>query len=65
MIAKSLALLLSDLSVTTSHARPHVPNDNPYSEAQYKAMKYRPDYPDRFGALKDARTCITTHQFQV
>ena len=56
MIAKSLALLLSDLGVTKSHARPHVPNDNPYSEAQYKTMKYRPDYPDRFGALEDART---------
>ena len=56
MIAKSLALLLSDLGVTKSHARPHVPNDNPYSEAQYKTMKYRPDYPDRFGALEDARS---------
>ena len=55
MTAKSLALLLSDLGVTKSHARPHVPNDNPYSEAQFKTMKYRPDYPDRFGALEDAR----------
>ncbi len=55
MIAKSLALLLSDLGVTKSHARPHVPNDNPYSEAQYKTMKYRPDYPDRFGCPEDVR----------
>ena len=55
MTAKSLALLLSDLGVTKSHARPHVPNDNPYSEAQFKTMKYRPDYPDRFGAIQDAR----------
>ncbi len=55
MTAKSLALLLSDLGVTKSHARPHVPNDNPYSEAQFKTMKYRPDYPDRFGALQDIR----------
>jgi putative transposase len=56
MISKSHLLLLSDLGVTKSHARPHVPNNNPYSEAQYKTMKYRPDYPDRFGALQDART---------
>ena len=55
MTAKSLALLLSDLGVTKSHARPHVPNDNPYSEAQFKTMKYRPDYPDRFGAVEDGR----------
>lgn len=55
MTAKSLALLLSDLGVTKSHARPHVPNDNPYSEAQFKTMKYRPDYPDRFGEIQDVR----------
>lgn len=55
MTAKSLALLLSDLGVTQSHARPHVPDDNPYSEAQFKTMKYRPDYPDRFGGPEDAR----------
>ncbi len=41
MTARSLALLLSDLGVTKSHARPHVPDDNPYSEAQFKTMKYR------------------------
>ena len=56
MIAKNLALLLSDLGVTKSHSRPHVPDDNPYSEAQFKTMKYRPDYPDRFGALEDSRS---------
>lgn len=55
MIAKSLALLLSDLGVTKSHARPHVPNDNPFSEAHFKTMKYRPDYPDRFGSPEDVR----------
>jgi putative transposase len=55
MTAKSLALLLSDLGVTKSHARPHVPDDNPYSEAQFKTMKYRPDYPDRFGCPEDVR----------
>ena len=52
MTARSLALLLSDLGVTKSHARPHVPDDNPFSEAQFKTMKYRSDYPDRLGCLK-------------
>jgi len=55
MISKSVALLLSDLGVTKTHSRPHVSNDNPYSEAQFKTLKYRPDYPDRFGAIQDAR----------
>lgn len=55
MIAKSVALLLADLGVNKSHARPHVPDDNPFSEAQFKTLKYRPDYPDRFGSLADAR----------
>jgi putative transposase len=55
MISKPLALLLSDLGVTKSHSRPRVSNDNPYSEAQFKTMKYRPDYPEFFGSLLDAR----------
>jgi putative transposase len=55
MIAKPIALLLADLGVTKSHSRPHVANDNPYSEAQFKTLKYRPDYPERFGSLQDAR----------
>lgn len=55
MLAKPLALLLADLGVTQSHSRPHVSNDNPFSEAQFKTMKYRPDYPDRFGSPADAR----------
>lgn len=55
MTARSLALLLSDLGVTKSHSRPHVPDDNPYSEAQFKTMKYRPNYPDRFGCPEDVR----------
>lgn len=55
MIAKSLALLMADLGVNKSHSRPHNSNDNPYSEAQFKTMKYRPDYPDRFGSQPDAR----------
>lgn len=55
MISKTVALLLADLGVTKSHARPRISNDNPYSEAQFKTLKYRPDYPDRFGSLQDAR----------
>jgi putative transposase len=56
MTSKTVALLLADLGVTKTHSRPHVSNDNPYSEAQFKTMKYRPDYPTRFGCLQDART---------
>ena len=56
MIAKSVAQLLIDLDVVKSHSRPHVSDDNPYSEAQFKTLKYRPDYPERFGCLVDART---------
>jgi putative transposase len=55
MTSKSVALLLADLGVTKTHSRPHVSNDNPYSEAQFKTMKYCPDYPTRFGCLQDAR----------
>lgn len=55
MTSKTLALLLADLGVGRSHSRPYVSNDNPFSEAQFKTMKYRPDYPDRFGSLADAR----------
>jgi putative transposase len=55
MKSKTVALLLSDLGVTKSHSRPHVSNDNPYSEAQFKTLKYRPEFPQRFGCLEDAR----------
>lgn len=55
MTSKTLALLLADLGVGRSHSRPYVSNDNPFSEAQFKTMKYRPDYPHRFGSLADAR----------
>lgn len=55
MIAKSMEQLLSDLSVAKSHSRPHTSNDNPFSEAQFKTMKYRLDYPQRFGSIEDAR----------
>jgi len=55
MTSKPVALLLSDLGVTKSHSRPHVSNDNPYSEAQFKTLKYRPDFPARFGSIEHAR----------
>jgi putative transposase len=55
MKSKSVALLLADLGVTKTHSRPYVSDDNPYSEAQFKTMKYRPAYPERFGSLQDAR----------
>ena len=55
MTSKPVALLLADLGVTKTHSRPHVSNDNPYSEAQFKTLKYRPDFPERFGALEHAR----------
>jgi putative transposase len=55
MASKPVAFLLADLGVTKSHSRPHTSNDNPYSEAQFKTLKYRPDFPERFGSLADAR----------
>jgi putative transposase len=51
-----VALLLADLGVTKSHSRPYVSNDNPYSESQFKTLKYRPDFPERFGSVEDARS---------
>jgi putative transposase len=59
MTSKPVALLLADLGVTKTHSRPHVSNDNPYSEAQFKTLKYRPDFPDRFGSLEHARAFAT------
>jgi putative transposase len=55
MTSKPVALLLADLGVTQAHSRPHVSNDNPYSEAQFKTLKYRPGFPARFGSLEAAR----------
>jgi len=55
MRSKAVAQLLADLGVTKTHTRPYTATDNPYSEAQFKTMKYRPDYPGRFGCLPDAR----------
>jgi putative transposase len=55
MTSKPVALLLADLGIIKTHARPHVSNDNPFSEAQFKTMKYRPAFPERFGSIQDAR----------
>ena len=55
MTSKPVAFLLADLGVTQSHSRPHVSNDNPYSEAQFKTLKYRPGFPARFTCIQDAR----------
>jgi putative transposase len=56
MTSKPVALRLADLGVTKSHSRPHVSNDNPFSESQFKTMKYRPDFPDCFGSLEHWRS---------
>lgn len=55
MASRPVAFLLADLGVTKTHSRPHTSNDNPYSEAQFKTLKYRPDFPACFGSLADAR----------
>jgi putative transposase len=55
MTSKPVAFLLADLGVIQSHSRPHVSNDNPYSEAQFKTLKYRPGFPVRFASIQAAR----------
>lgn len=55
MTSKPVAHLLTDLGVAKTHSRPHVSNDNPYSESAFKTLKYRPDFPDRFGCIQNAR----------
>jgi putative transposase len=55
MTSKPVALMLADLGVTKTHSRPHVSDDNPYSESQFKTLKYRPEFPERFGSAQDAR----------
>ncbi len=60
MTSKPVALLLADLGVTKTHSRPYTSDDNPFSEAQFKTLKYRPDFPERFGSLEDARVFCQT-----
>jgi putative transposase len=55
MTSKPVAFMLADLGITKTHSRPHVSDDNPYSESQFKTLKYRPEFPDRFGSIQDAR----------
>lgn len=55
MRSKPVAALLVDLDIAKTHSRPHVSDDNPYSESQFKTLKYRPDFPERFGSIEDAR----------
>jgi len=55
MTSKPVALLLADLGVVKTHSRPHVSNDNPFSEAQFKTLKYCPQFPTRFGSIADGR----------
>lgn len=55
MTAKATGHLLADLGITKTHSRPYQSNDNPYSESHFKTMKYRPEFPDRFGSIQDAR----------
>jgi putative transposase len=56
MTSKPVAFLLADLGITKTHSRPHVSNDNPFSESQFKTLKYRPDFPERFGDMEQARS---------
>lgn len=55
MTSKPVAFLLADLGITKTHSRPHVSNDNPYSESQFKTLKYRPGFPTRFASMEEAR----------
>jgi putative transposase len=60
MKSKPVALMMADLGVTKTHSRPHVSDDNPFSESQFKTMKYRPEFPERFGSIEDARAfCVS------
>ncbi len=60
MKSKPVALLLADLGVTKTHSRPYTSDENPFSEAQFKTLKYRPDFPERFGSIEDARVFCQT-----
>ena len=55
MTSKPVAMLLADLGVTKTHSRPYTSTDNPYSEAQFKTLKYRPGFPQRFDSIEHAR----------
>ena len=64
MTSKPVAFLMADLGVTKTHSRPYVSNDNPYSESQFRNLKYRPEFPDRFGCIQDSRAfCLEFFQW--
>ncbi|MBA2291765.1 MAG: transposase family protein [Gemmatimonadales bacterium] len=65
MTSKPVSELLVALGITRSHSRPHVPNDNPCSEAQFKALKYHATFPGRFGSLEDAERSYTAECFKI
>jgi putative transposase len=56
MTSKPVAFLMADLGITKTHSRPHVSDDNPYSESHFRTLKYRPGFPERFGSLQDSRS---------
>ena len=60
MRSKPVAFLMADLGVTKTHNRPYTSNDNPYSESQFRTLKYRPEFPDRFGCIQDGRDFCQT-----
>ncbi len=60
MKSKPVAFLMADMGITKTHSRPYTSDDNPFSEAQFKTLKYRPDFPDRFGSIEDARQFCRT-----
>jgi putative transposase len=60
MTSKPVVFLLADLGITKTHSRPHVSDDNPYSESQFRTLKYLPDFPDRIGSLQDSRSFCQT-----
>lgn len=60
MKSKPVAFLMSDLGITKTHSRTHTSDDNPYSEAQFKTLKYRAYFPERFGSIEDARSFCQT-----
>ena len=60
MTSKPVAFLMADLGITKTHSRPYVSDDNPYSESQFRTMKYRPEFPDRFGSIQDSRAFCQT-----
>ena len=61
MVSKTVSQLLTDLQIAKSHSRPHVSDDNPYSESQFKTLKYSPGFPERFGSIEDARSFCRTY----